>query len=77
MKKLVVILILMVFVFTTGIATADDYKINEQVEQDLDDHNEIARVVIGYVVLIVIYAVACELIVKYANETPLSETIQE
>ena len=82
-KKTILILIAVVLIFSTSVAMAETYKVNEHIfqelstEQDIDDHNEIARFVAGCVVLIVIYAVACELIVKYANETSLAETIQD
>ena len=87
-KKTILILIAVVLIFSTSVAMAETYKVNEHIfqelstEQDIDDHNESVRYemlqfVIGGVVLIVIYAIAVELIVEYANETSLTETIQD
>ena len=77
MRKLIVFLIVIVFVFATCVAAADDYTINEHVKHYSTEY-EVASFIAGGVVLILIYAVVCKLIVECANDdTSLNDSIRD
>ena len=72
MKKLIVFLIVIVFVFATSAAAADDYTINEHVDQYSPEY-KVACFIAVCSVLMFIYAV----VIGHANKTSLAETIQD
>jgi len=73
-KAWIFIVVTIVFlIIIAGVAKADDYVINEHVEQDIVEY-DLGHFIAGGVVLIIIYAVVYNLIVEYANETSLIES---
>jgi len=70
-KAWILIVVTIVFlIIIAGVAKADDYVINEYVEQDVMEYHELTGLIVGAVVIIIIHAVVCDLIAEYANEAP-------